>query len=124
MPYLKSHPFVFAFAIGAALSGLLVICVPSAQATSLTLTELPIVITLLWGAMLMVGGSFCGYGIWTRKTRFEGTGVMLLAATQLFAAVTSVAALGWGPSLLGVILRASLAAGLLARALILMRLPS
>lgn len=105
-----------------ALSGGLTILVPEVRAQSLTLTILPASITFVLGFLGLVGGSLCAYGIWKANPRFEGAGFSALMATQIAALLSSIVALGFVPSVLGVLLRGGLAAGCGWRAYNLARL--
>lgn len=119
--YLRAHPFVFAFALSALISGLLVFIVPAATTQSLTLSLLPEWIAYCWAAMSVAGGAACVYGILKLSPRYEGAGISALAATQLFSLTTGIAALGWSTALLGTVKSAGLALGLIVRAFVLAR---
>jgi len=122
-PGLRTHPFLAAFCLAMALTGALVIALPESRSTSLTLTDLPEWIAYGWAAMCLAGGLVCFYGLWSCDARYEGAGLVALAATQLFSAMTSIAALGFQAALLGTVKNGGLAAGLIIRALLLARRP-
>jgi hypothetical protein len=110
-PYLSTHPLAFCFAISMALTGLLTVAVPSMRAQSITLHILPSWVAILSGALGLTGGTFCAYGILSIKPQYEAAGFAALAAVQLVSIVNSVAALGFVPSILGILLRLGLGAG-------------
>lgn len=110
-----------AFSIGMIVSGVLVLFVPTIQATSLTLASLPRWITMLWGASLLIGGSMGAIGIHRSRPDFESGGFVILASAQIFAVVTSIAALGLEGAALGILLRGSLAVSMLGRVYFLTR---
>lgn len=105
-----------------ALSGLLTVLLPEVRAQSLTLAVLPESITYVLGFLGFIGGLSCAYGVWNEKARFESAGFAALSATQLAALISSIAALGFTASILGVLLRGGLALGCAGRSICLARL--
>lgn len=121
--YFKAHPFLLAFAGAMTITGLLVLFLPEARSTSLTLVDLPSWIAFCWAAMCIGGGIACFYGMWACEARWEGAGITALATTQLFSITTAIAALGFEAALLGTVKNLGLATGLLVRAVVLAREP-
>ncbi len=120
--YVREHPLALAFSISMAISGLLVLTIPSVRATSPTVSVLPMWTAAVWGAVLLVGGSASTYGLFRDRPDFESGGMALLSTGQLVALITSISALGISAAILGVLLRGGLAIGCAARALHLARI--
>ena len=119
--YLKAHPLAFSFAVSMAISGILTVFVPSIRAQSITLSILPEWIAILSGTLGTFGGCLGAYGIWDLKPRFEAAGFTALAFVQMISIVNSIAALGFGSSMLGILLRGGLAVGCISRAVVIAR---
>src|SRR5882672_11316927 len=102
-----------------AISGILTVFVPSIRAQSITLSILPEWIAILSGTLGTFGGCLGAYGIWDLKPRFEAAGFTALAFVQMISIVNSIAALGFGSSMLGILLRGGLAVGCISRAVVI-----
>ena len=112
---------MLAFAVGMALSGVLVLAVPAVQATSPTLVFLPGWSAILWGLSLLIGGVMTSIGVYRGRPDFESSGLVLLSSAQLVAAIASLSALSPAGAVLVVLLRGSLAVALAGRAYFLVR---
>lgn len=120
--YVREHPLALAFSASMALSGLLVLTIPSVRATSPTIAVLPMWTANVWGAMLLIGGAMSVFGLLRDRPDFESAGMALLGSGQLVALITSISSLGFASAVLGVVLRGGLAIGCWARAYHLARI--
>ena len=113
--YVKEHPLALSFSIAMALSGLLVLAIPSVRVTSPTVYALPIWTAAVWGAGLLLGGCMAAFGLLKDRPDYESAGMALLASGQLVALVTTLSAFGFSAAVLGTVLRGGLAIGCAAR---------
>ena len=120
--YLKTHPLAFCFAVSMAISGVLILALPVVR-SSLSLQTLPEALTYALGALSLLGGLSCAYGLWSLKARFEGAGFTALGATQLVILISTASSVGISATLLGIALRGGLAVGCFIRAMTLVRQP-
>lgn len=114
--YVREHPLALAFSLSMALTGLLVLAIPSVRATSPTVNVLPLWTASIWGIVLLLGGLSASYGLFRDRPDYESAGMALLASGQLVAAVTTISAFGFEAAVLGTVLRSGLAIGCMARA--------
>lgn len=114
--YVKEHPLALAFSLSMALTGLLVVAIPSVRATSPTVYVLPLWTAVVWGVVLLVGGCMATLGLLRDRPDYESGGMALLSSGQLVAAVTTISAFGFTAAVLGTVLRGGLAIGCAARA--------
>jgi len=107
---------MFAFAVGMAISGALVLAVPAVRDTSPTLVFLPGWSAVLWGLSQLVGGAMTCIGLFRGRADFESSGLVLLSSAQLVAVIAAFSALSLAGAALGALLRGSLAVALAGRA--------
>lgn len=122
--YVREHPLALAFSLSMALTGLLVLAIPSVRATSPTVYVLPLWTAGVWGAGLLLGGGMSTYGLLKDRPDYESGGMALLSSGQLVAMVTTISAFGFTAAVLATVLRGGLAIGCAARAWHLARIGS
>jgi hypothetical protein len=114
--YVREHPLALVFSLSMALTGLLVVAIPSVRATSPTVYVLPLWTAVIWGAVLLAGGCMATYGLLSDRPDYESGGMALLSSGQLVALVTTISAFGFEAAVLATVLRGGLALGCAARA--------
>jgi hypothetical protein len=113
--YIGGHRLALAFSLSMVVTGVLILAVPSARASSLSLSDLPTWAAVAYGLANFIGGLCAAIGLIRHRPDFESGGMVLLGACQAVAVVTSIAALGFGTALLGIVLRGGLMVGCLSR---------
>jgi hypothetical protein len=114
--YVREHPLALVFSLSMALTGILVLAIPSVRETSPTVYALPIWTAGIWGAGLLLGGSMATFGLLRDRPDYESAGMALLSSGQLVALVTTLSAFGFTAAVLSTVLRGGLAIGCGARA--------
>lgn len=120
--YVREHPLALAFSLSMALTGLLVLAIPSVRATSPTVYVLPLWTAGIWGAALLLGGAMAAYGLLRDRPDYESAGMALLSSGQLVALITTISAFGFSAAILATVLRGGLAIGCAIRSWHLVRI--